>query len=90
MRGEGALPGDRSRHRIGCPPEGDEEGVALRVDLVATVSLEGGAEQAAVVLERTGIGLAKLLQQSGRALDVGEEERGRPARWRGPVGRLGY
>ena len=33
---------------VGRPPEGDEEGVALRVDLVAAVLLEGRAQQAAM------------------------------------------
>ena len=59
----------------GARREGDEEGVALRVDLDAAVAREGLAQDAAVLGERLCVGLApELVQQPGRALDVGEEE----------------
>ena len=58
----------------------DEERVSLRVDLLAFVLLVGGSEEAVVVGAGTAIALTKLLQESRRSLDVGEEECDRPAR----------
>ncbi len=61
--------------------KGDEEGVALVVDLVACMPLEAGAQELAVLIERISVALAaEQLQQPGRALDVAEEE-GDGARW---------
>src|SRR5262249_31402231 len=57
--------------------EGVEEGVALRVHLAASVLGEGDAQQATVVGEQVAVLLPELLQQAGRALDVGEEHRDR-------------
>ena len=54
--------------------EGDEEGVALRVDLDAAVSRERLAERAPVLGEHVGVPLAELVQEPRRALDVGEEK----------------
>jgi hypothetical protein len=61
--------------------EGDEEGVALRVDLDAAVAGEGLAQRAPVLRERLRIALcSQLVQELGRALHVGEEEGDRPGR----------
>ena len=55
--------------------EGDEEGVALRVDLDAAVSLERVAQDAAVLGQRVRVALrAELVEKPRRALDVGEEK----------------
>ena len=59
VSGQRALDRDRGRERVGGAAEGDEEGVALAVDLLAPMRDEGLPEQ---------------LEQSGRALDVREQE----------------
>ncbi len=51
------------RYSLTGPGEGDEEGVPLRVDLLAFVACEDLAQDGALIR-----------QQPGRALDVGEEE----------------
>ena len=56
--------------------EGDEERVALRVDLDAAVRGEGVAQHAPVLGERLRVRLGpERVQQPRRALDVREEER---------------
>ena len=60
--------------------EGDEEGVALCVDLVAAGLLEGAPQQALVLGEDLAVLVAQLLEQPRRAFDVGEEERDGSAR----------
>ena len=74
----------RGGHRIGRTREGDEERVALRVDLDALVQLPGIAQRAVVLCEHDGVPVAEFLQQPSRALDVREEERDRPGRELGP------
>jgi hypothetical protein len=65
----------RRGERAGGGREGDEEGIALGVDLDPVVAGEGLAQDAPVGGERFGVRLrAQLVQQPGRALDVGEEE----------------
>ncbi len=60
--------------------KGDEERVALGIDLDAVVSGEGGAERAPVLRERVGVrGRPERVQEPRRALDVREQERHRPA-----------
>jgi hypothetical protein len=61
-------PGDRVR-------EGDEEAVALRVDLAPAVPVEGVPQQPTVFRQDLGILVAEIVEQPGRALDVREEER---------------
>ena len=67
------------RHRPGdCVPrarERVEERVALGVDLGATLVAEALAEQQPVVADDVAVGVAELLEQPRRALDVGEEKR---------------
>ena len=66
-RGRGERPGARR--------EGEEEGVALRVDLDPALGGARLADHAAVLGERLRVRLgAELVQQLRRALDVGEEE----------------
>ena len=72
----------RSRKCVRRLPEGDEECVALRVDLDAPVPREGSAEYATMLGKQAGIAGAVLLQQPRRALDVREEERDRALRQR--------
>ena len=58
--------------------EGDEERVALRVDLGAAVLRGRFANDPPVLGERVGVPRgAELVQQPRRAFDVGEEERDR-------------
>ncbi len=76
-RGELARGLDRPRRGR----EGEEERVALRVHLDAAVCRGRLADQPPVLGERRRIGLgAELVQQRGRALDVGEEKGDRAAR----------
>ena len=74
--GERLLSVTRGRDGIWRRGEGDEEGVALRVDLDAAVALERLAQHTPVFGQRLGVALGpKLVQQLRRTLDVGEEKR---------------
>src|ERR671935_149954 len=55
--------------------EREEELVAARVDLVTACGRESLPDEAAVVGEDAGVGVAELVHELRRALDVGEEER---------------
>ena len=69
--------------------EGDEERVALRVDLDAAVPLERLAQDAPVLGERARVVLrAELVQKPRRPLDVGEEEGDGAARQLAPRARV--
>jgi hypothetical protein len=57
-----------------CAPEGDEEGVALGVDLLPIVLRKGGPQQAMVVGARLGIALPELFEQTRRTFDVRKEK----------------
>jgi hypothetical protein len=46
---ERALRGDRCCNGVGCALEGDEEGIAFSIDLVAAMSLEDLTEETAVL-----------------------------------------
>ncbi len=72
---ERLLPLARGGQSLRGPREGDEEGIALGVDLDPPVAHERLAQHAAVVGEEVGVGGAELVQETSRALDVGEEER---------------
>ena len=78
--GERALRRDRGQGGVRRLAKGDEERVALRVDLLSLVLCEGGAQDPAVIGEHLAVPVSQLLQQPGRALDVREEERDGPAR----------
>jgi hypothetical protein len=75
--------GDAGRRRqgVGRGRERDEERVALGVDLVAAVGRDRVPDDPPMFGQsgRIGIG-AELLDEAGRPLDVGEQERDRPAR----------
>ena len=61
--------------------EGDEERVALVVDLIAAVPAEDLAQDTAVLAQRLSVGLrAELVQKPGRLLDVAEQKRDRSGR----------
>jgi hypothetical protein len=60
--------------------EGEEERVPLVVDLTAALLLNGLAQDPMVLLESGDIALAQPPQERGRAVDVREEDRGRPGR----------
>ena len=71
-----------SRLSVGRRPEGtgggrerDEEGVALRVHLDPATCDERFAQDAPMLREHVRVSLAQLVQQPGRALDVGEQKR---------------
>ena len=70
------------RERVRRPREGDEERVALGVDLDARRGAERLAQHAPVLAEHVRVAVAELVQQPRRALDVGEEERDGAARER--------
>lgn len=72
MGSQGALSLDDAIERIQGAREGDEEGVALRVDLVAVVGKNRRPQQVALVGQDGGILLAQALEQPRRAFDVGE------------------
>ncbi len=64
-----------SRERSRSRREGEEERIALRVDLDPLMSRAGFADQAPVLGERLGVPLgAELVQKLSRALDVREEK----------------
>jgi len=58
--------------------EGDEQSVALGTELAAALGADGRANNVAVCLEQLRVALAKLLDESGGALNVGEQEGDRP------------
>ena len=71
----------RSGQRLDRIGKGEQERVPLRVDLNAAVRGKGGTQKPAVLRERIDVaGLAQLLDQPGRPLDVGEQQRDVPAR----------
>jgi hypothetical protein len=59
----------------GRGPEGEEKGVALGVDLNASLCRAGRTHDPPVLGERFVVGLVSdLLEKLGRAFDIGEEE----------------
>src|SRR5437763_677581 len=67
-------------HRIGGACKGHEEGIALGVHLVAVPAVKGGTQELAALGEDAIIAVAYLLQQAGRAFDIGEEQGDRSRR----------
>jgi len=76
--GQGPLGGhgrpDR-RHRAG---EGGEEGVALGADLDPVAVADRPAQDGRMLVPDRRVAVAQLLEQPGRAFDVGEQEGDRP------------
>jgi hypothetical protein len=65
---------DCCQERVAGAREGDEEGVALRVDFVAAVSVERLPEQALMVAQDGSVAIPELFHEPRRPLDVREEE----------------
>jgi hypothetical protein len=77
---QGLLDRDRRRNRVCGAAEGDEECVALGVDLAAVVGGERLAQHHLVAGEHLTVALpADLLEQRGRSLDIREQESDRAA-----------
>ena len=74
MLGESALSGHCCCDGIARTAEGDEEGVALRVDLYAAMFGERPTKQVAVRGEHSAVALSQTLYEIRRAVDVGKEE----------------
>jgi hypothetical protein len=60
---------------VGAVCEGDEERVALRVDLDPTVAGECVTKNSPMLAQRLGIPFTQLVKELRRALDVGEQEK---------------
>ncbi len=71
---ERALGRDGGANGIAGASERVEERVALRVDLRAAVRGERLADDPPVIARHVGVRVPELLEQPGRALDVGEHE----------------
>ena len=81
VRAKPALGVDRRAHRIIGTVEGDEEGIALGVDLDPAGCGDALANQPSMLLQHLPIAFRPdLTEQPGRAFDVGEEEGDGPAR----------
>ena len=65
----------RGRDRFDGVGEGRAEPVALVGELVPVVALEGVAHDPVVLVEHVGVVIAQPVQERGRALDVGEQQR---------------
>jgi hypothetical protein len=62
------------RDRVGCSREGDEEGVALGIDLDAVVPGERSSQRGAVFGEEIGVPGSVFLEEPRGAFDVREEK----------------
>ena len=78
--GQSFLCVDRSLHRIGSTAKGEEERVALCVDLGTVSSRDRLAHQLPMQLERIAILVAQPPKQICRPFDVREQERDRACR----------
>jgi hypothetical protein len=72
-----ALRGDGAADGVAGAREGEEERIALRVDLRPAGVAEVLADEPPVLAGDLGVVVAELLQQLRRALDVRERERDR-------------
>jgi hypothetical protein len=86
VRRELALGRDRAGDRVLRTREGEEEGVALRVDLLPAGLSEPVAQDSPVVAVDLAVPVAELLEKACRPFDVREEERDGSA----GQGRLGH
>ena len=75
MTGERALALGRGRRAGVRLREGDEEGVALPVDLDPAVTREHVAQQGVVVGDHGRPAWTELVGEPGRSLDIGEQQR---------------
>jgi hypothetical protein len=81
---ERGLSVDSRGKRIRSLREGDEERISLRVHLDAAVPAEALTQRLSMLAERVRVGVAELVQQPRRPLDVREQERD------GPGGQLAH
>jgi len=79
MRCERMLGGLGGADGVFCVAERDEETIALCIDLSTAVVPEHLAEEPPVISQDIGVTVAELVQETGRTLDVREEE-GHPSR----------
>ena len=75
LRGQRALRAHRGGDRVARPHEGDEERVALGVDLVTVVLVERRPQQALMLGQHLGVAATQPRQQPRRTLDVAEQKR---------------
>jgi len=81
MGGQRPLDRQRAQHRLLGPGERHEKRIPLGVHLMTIVGGDGGADQPPVVGQNLRVALPQRLDQPGRPLDVGEQQRDQP-RWR--------
>jgi len=70
----GPLRGDRRRDRLAGAAEGEEAGVALRVDLLAAGAGDRRPQQRAMVVLDARVAVTEPGEEFGRPLDVREQE----------------
>jgi len=80
VAGHGSLRIGGARDSLLRAGECGKEGVALGVDLVTMPALKQRSQQVALILEDLGILASQAIEQAGRPLDVGKQERHR-TRW---------
>jgi hypothetical protein len=80
VRRERALGRDRTGDGIPGPRKRVEERVALSVDLGPALGSEVLPEEQPVIANDVSVLVTKLLEQTSRPLDIGEEEGDRAAR----------
>src|SRR6266851_9570283 len=80
VAGESPLGGHSRREGIGGTSKGDEEGIALRVDLVPVILVERRAQQVPRLHQQAGVAVAHLLEEVRGSLDIAEEQRDRSRR----------
>jgi hypothetical protein len=83
-RGVRALGLDGSGHRVSGAREDEEEGVSLRVHLDAVRGAEGVSHDPTMPAQDVAVAVPEPLEELGRVLDVGEDER------HGPAGKCGH
>jgi hypothetical protein len=71
---ERTLSGNGCSHGVPSAGKHEEEGVALRVDLVSAVTPERLPEEPAVVSEHVSVAVTQLALEPGRSFDIREEE----------------
>ena len=74
VRQQGKLALDCGEKCLSRTRERDEEGVALRVDLVSAVSAEGRAKQPLMIGQHAAVAVAEVLDEPCGPFDVAEEE----------------
>ena len=65
---------------VGRTVEEHEERIALRIDLATSEAREAAAQEFVVQVQDVGVAILEALEESGGALDIGEQERDRVTR----------